>query len=50
MVKHITFLKVSGKMDCTIEYNYFLHILGPVKQIVRHYFFTFLTFESSEIV
>ena len=38
IVKNMSFLKVSGKMDCTIEFSvFFLHILAPVKNIVRHF-------------
>ena len=39
IVKHIACVKVSGKMDCSIEFSAFaLHILAPVKIIIRHFF------------
>ena len=43
IVKNILFLKVSGKMDCTIEFRvFFLHILAPVKIDFRFFSFFIL--------
>ena len=39
IVKNISFLKVSGKMDCTIEFGVFLlYVLAQVKIFFRHFF------------
>ena len=39
IVKNISFLKVSAKTDCTIEFSvFFLRIVAPVKIDFGHFF------------